>query len=100
MDLVAAVFLASHVPRDSGPHQGLTGTWCVWLPPAPHLDLGFSSTPETTLDLVTVVPTWASPGFGDSGPLCTHLALLTMFLKLAKLGPGDCVPQFDLTWAT
>ena len=27
VDLVAAVFLASHVPRDSGPHQGLTGTW-------------------------------------------------------------------------
>ena len=27
VDLVAAVFLASHVPRDYGPHQGLTGTW-------------------------------------------------------------------------
>ena len=23
----AHVFLASHVPRDSGPHEGLTGTW-------------------------------------------------------------------------
>ena len=27
VDLVAAVFIASHVPSDSGPHQGLTGTW-------------------------------------------------------------------------
>ena len=72
MYLVAAVFLASHVPRDSGPHQGLTGTWCVWLPPAPHLDLVILVCTRDYPDLVTVVPTWASHGFGYYGP---HLGL-------------------------
>ena len=37
--------------------------------------------PETTLDLLTVVPTWASPGYLDSGP---HLGLP---------GPVDHGPQ-------
>ena len=80
MDLVAAVFLVCHVPRDSGPHQGLTGNWSVWLPPAPHLDLVILVCTETTLDLVmwsppglrqdlgTPVPILASPGPFDHGP--------------------------------
>ena len=44
----------------------------MWFPPAPHLDLMILVARETTVDLVTVVPTWDSPGFGDSGP---HLGL-------------------------
>ena len=61
--------------------------------------------------LVILVPTWASPARGVS---CHHggltwtcllcstpgpqVHLLTMVLNWAKLGPGDCVPQLDLTW--
>ena len=47
-------------PINSALHLGHTWTWRFW------------SAPETTLDLVTVLPTWASPGFGDPGP---HLGL-------------------------
>ena len=68
MDLVAAVFLlfmylvtlirtgASPGPGECGCHLHLKWTWSFW------------SAPETTLDLVTMVPTWASPVPGDSDP--------------------------------
>ena len=71
----------------------------MWLPPAPHLDLVILSAPETTLDLVTVAPllgfTWIWGLRSPSGP---HLALLTMVLNWAILGPGDCFPKLDLKW--
>ena len=92
MDLVAAVFLTSHVPFVSGPHQGLTCTWRILLPPLPHRDLvtlfppGINGTwlhmdlvtgrilllPGPLPDPGTLVTTWASPGPGESGP---HLGL-------------------------
>ena len=110
MDLVAAVFLASHVPRDSGPHQGLTGTWCVvatsaspgpgdsglhlrltwiwwlWSPRGLHLDLG------------TPVPIWASPGPVDHGPQLGKIwDPVTVFHNWTSPGPGYSGPTLGLT---
>ena len=70
----------------------------MWLPPAPHLQLVILVSPETTLDLVTVVPPVFTRIWGLRSPSGPHLALLTMVLNWAKLGPGDSVPQLDLTW--
>ena len=60
-------------PGDSGLHLRLPWIWGLWSPPGLHLDLG------------TPVPIWASLGPVDHGP------------QLGKLGPGDFVPQLDLT---
>ena len=54
---------ASPGPGECGCHLQLKWTWSFW------------SAPETTLDLVTVVPTWL------------HLALLTMVLITEKWHP-------------
>ena len=42
--------LGLHGPSNSGPHPGIIGTWILSYIPGPYLDL------------VTVFPTWASPG--------------------------------------
>ena len=68
-------------------------------------------TPGSPLDLVSLVPTLTSSGPSDSGtqlgftwiwglrsPSGPHLAVLTIVLNWAKLGPGVCVPPLDLTW--
>ena len=60
--------------------------------------------------LVTPVPTWASPGSGDSGPHLditwiwglwstpgSDLHLVTLVLSLASPGPGVSRPHLDLT---
>ena len=52
--------LGLHGPSDSGPHPVIIGTWILYATPGPHLHL------------VTLVPTWTSPGSRDSGP---HLEL-------------------------
>ena len=65
---------ASRVPGISGPNQGLIWTLRLWSPPGLHLIL------------VTQVPTWTSPGSGDSGPNWT------------SPGPGDSLSNMDLTW--
>ena len=43
-------------PRDSGPHLGIIGTWILYSTPGPHFDRG------------PLVPLWASPLTGYSGP--------------------------------
>ena len=47
------------------------------------------------MNLLPVIPTGTSRVPDNSG---LHLALLTMVLITAKMGPGDCVPHLDLTW--
>ena len=54
--ILVTLFLTLAFSGECGCHLHLTWTWSFW------------SAPEITLDLVTVVPTWASPRFGDSGP--------------------------------
>ena len=76
MDLVSgAATRASPIPGDTGPHvaslgPGESGPYLVlsqirgiWSPPGPHLDL------------VNLVPIWASPSSGDFVP---HLDLIVV----------------------
>ena len=51
----------------------------LWSPPGPHLDL------------VNVVPIWASPSPGDFVP---HLDLIAMDSFLASSGTGDSDPNW------
>ena len=70
---------------DSGPHLWTIMTWILCSRPEPQLDMitlfhSWASTgPDDTVtllglnpDLVTVVPTWVSPGTGDSRSHTNH----------------------------
>ena len=97
-------------PVDHGPQASLTCTFWLWSPLGLHLYLVTLILTGPHLDLVTLVPTWASPVSGDSGPhldlswtWCLsfqhgpHLDLVTLVLSLASPGPGVSRPHFDLT---
>ena len=60
--------LSLHGHSDSGPHPGIIGTWILYATPGPSLtrDLWSHFGPQTKL--ITLVPLWASPLPGDSGP--------------------------------
>ena len=94
-------------PGDSGTPLGLNQIWGLWSLPGPHLEL------------VNLVPFWASPRPGDFVPdldliawtlSCPHLELVTLILSVphpdlvtlvltwASLVPGDSVPHLSLTW--
>ena len=47
------------------------------------------------MDLVNLVPIWASPSPGDFVP---HLDLIAVDSFLTSPESGDSGPQFDLTW--
>ena len=49
------------------PTYDLTWTWCLSFPHEPHLDLVTVVFLSTHINLVTPVPTRASPASGDSG---------------------------------
>ena len=78
-DLVTLIPIwASHDPSDSGPRLGIIGTWILYSTPGPHFDLT-GPTLGLTLNWLlwsplgvtwprTLVPLWASPLPGDSGP--------------------------------
>ena len=86
---------ASLGPGESGPYLVLSQTRGLWSRPGPHLDL------------VNLVPIWASPSPGDFVP---HLDLIAVdsFLALPGTGgsdpictsprSGDSSPQLGLTW--
>ena len=88
---------ASPGPVDSGPYLGIIGTWILSYIPGPHLDL------------VTVFPTWASPGRGDWLPQGPHLDLVIQVLIWeswdlgsqlhigASPGPSDSRPTLSPT---
>ena len=61
-------------PGESGPYLVLSQTQGLWSPPGPHLDL------------VNLVPIWASPSPGDFVP---HLDLIAVDSFLASPGTGD-----------
>ena len=52
------------------------------------------------LDLVTLVPTWASSGHGSSAwpAVWPHLDLVSGFVTWASLMPSDTGPHVGLTW--
>ena len=50
------------------------------------------------LDLIAVDTFLASPGTGDSNLAAQHPDLVTLVLTWASLVPGDSVPQLSLTW--
>ena len=102
---------ASPGPCEYGCHLHLTWTWRFW------------SASETTLDVVTVVPTglhldlgtpvpiWALVAPVDHGPqlgkigtrwLCSttepHLDQVTLFPLWVSPCPSDCETHFGLTW--
>ena len=62
-DLVILIPIwASHGPSDSDPDLGIIGTWILYSTPGPHFDRG------------PLVPLWASPLTGYSGPPGRDLA--------------------------
>ena len=61
-------------PGESGPYLVLSETRGLWSPPGPHLDL------------VNLVPIWASPSPGDFVP---PLDLIAVDNFLAPPGTGD-----------
>ena len=69
-------------PGESGPYLVLSQTRGLWSPPGPHLDL------------VNLVPIWASPSPGDFVP---HLDLIAVDSFLASPGTGDSDPKHGLT---
>ena len=62
---------------ESGPYLVLSHTRGLWIPPGPHLDL------------VNLVPTWATPSPGDFVP---PLDLIAVDFFLASPGTGDSDP--------
>ena len=72
---------ASHGPVASNPHRDLKCTLSLWSSTGRHLDL------------VTLVPTWASPVSGDSGP---HLDFTWIWCLWSTPGPLlDLVTPFQ-----
>ena len=69
---------ASLGPGESGPYLVLTRNWQVWSPPGSHLDL------------VNLVPIWASPSPCDFVP---HLDLIVVDTFLASPGSGESDPN-------
>ena len=65
-------------PGESVTYLVLSQTRGLWSPPGHHLDL------------VNLVPIWASPGPGDLVP---HLDLIAVDSFLASLGTGDSDPM-------
>ena len=65
---------SSRVPDNSGPHLHLIWTWSFW------------SAPESTLDLVTVVPTWASPVLGTPVSIWASPGPVDHGPQLGKIG--------------
>ena len=66
-------------PGDSGPYLVLSQNRGLWSPPGPHLDL------------VILVPIWASPSPGDFVP---HLKLIAVDSYLASPGTADSDPYW------
>ena len=66
-------------PGESGPYLVLFQTRELWSPPGPHLDL------------VNLVPIWASPIPGD---FVGHLDLIVVISFLASPGTGDSDPNW------
>ena len=64
-------------PGESGPYLVLSQTQGLYSTPGPHLDL------------VNLVPTWATPSAGDFVP---HLDLIAVDFFLASPGSGDSDP--------
>ena len=70
---------ASLGPGESGPYLVLTRNWYVWSPPGYHLDL------------VNLIPIWASTSPRDFVP---HLDLIAVDSFLASPGTGDSDPNW------
>ena len=99
---------ASLGPGESGHYLVLCQTRGVWSPPGPHLDLvnlvPIWASPSHGdfvhhLDLIAVDTYLASPGTGDSNLSAHHPDLVTLVLTWASLVPGDCStaePHLDL----
>ena len=77
------------------------------VPPGRHLDLvnlvpiWASPTPGDFvphLDLIAVESFLASPGTGVSDPICASPDLVNLVLTWASLVPGDSVPHLSLIW--
>ena len=64
---------------------GLSWIEWLWFPQGAHLIL------------VTVVLFYASPGPRDSDPIWVCMALVTLGLTQASLGPGYSIPHLGLT---
>ena len=65
---------ASQGPGECGGHLHLKWTWSFW------------SAHETTLDLVTVVPTWASPALGTPVSIWASPGPVDHGPQLGKIG--------------
>ena len=98
---------ASFGPGESGLYLVVTRNWYVWSPPGNNLGLvnlvpiWASSSPGDFvphLDLIAVDSFLASPGTGDSDPICPSPRPVTLVLTWASLVPGDSVPHLSLTW--
>ena len=63
----------------------------IWASPSPR-----DFVPH--LDLIAVDSFLASPGPGDSDPIACHQYLVTLVLTWASLVLGDSVPRLSLTW--
>ena len=64
-------------------------TWLIWSLHGPLPDPGILVTTSPHLDLVNLVPIWASPSPGDFVP---HLDLIAVDSLLASPGTGDSDP--------
>ena len=99
-DLVTLVFKGdSPVPREyapSGPHLDLVTLVNTWA------SSGYGSTAWPAgwphLDLVIGVATWASPIPGDSSPYVGLLDLVNLVLTRSSPRPGDSCHHLGLTW--
>ena len=82
-------YLVTQVPR--GLHLDLVNLVPIWASPSPG-DFVLH------LDLIVVDSFLASPGTGDSDRISTSPDLVTLFLTWAALVPGESVPHLSLTW--
>ena len=92
----------SPITGDSGPHVGLLDrvNLAFLVLSQNH---GLRSPPGPHLDLVNLVPIWASPSPGDFVP---HLDLIAVDSRvpgnsgphLASSGPSDSGPYLGFTW--
>ena len=92
---------------ECGAYLVLSQTRGLWSPPGPHLDLvnlvpiWASPSPGAFvphLDLIVVVSFLASPGTGGSDASARHPDLVTLVLTWASLVLGESVPHLSLTW--
>ena len=76
-----------------GPHLDLVNLVPIWASPSPG-----DFVPH--LDLIAEDSFLASPGTGDSDPISRHPDLVTLVLTWASLVlvPGYSVPHLSLTW--